>query len=54
MSAALLFPSGTGCFSGSIPAGLLVYVGALLALGVISRNEVGRLYRLLTTGSKSL
>lgn len=37
----------------SISCGILAYLGALLAFGVISRNEVGRLYRMLTTGSKS-
>lgn len=36
----------------SIPAGLLVYLGALLALGVIGREELTRLQRLVTVGAR--
>lgn len=37
----------------SIPAGLLVYLGALLALGVLSRGEMDRLQGLVTVGVRN-
>ncbi len=37
----------------SIPAGLLVYMGSLLALGVLSRGELHRLQSLVTVGARN-
>jgi O-antigen/teichoic acid export membrane protein len=51
MSAALL-PLRDYSLLMSIPAGLLVYVGALLALGVLSRGELHRLQSLVTVGAR--
>lgn len=52
MSAAL-FPIRDYSLIMSIPAGLLVYVGALLALGVLSRGEMNRLQGLVTVGARN-
>ena len=52
MSAALI-PIRDYSLLMSIPAGLLVYVGALLALGVISRGELHRLQDLATVRARN-
>jgi O-antigen/teichoic acid export membrane protein len=54
LMAGVLFPLRDWQLFWSIPLGLLTYLGALLACGVISRNDLDRLFGLLTTGSKSL
>ena len=52
MSAALI-PIRDYSLLMSIPAGLLVYVGALLALGVLSREEMHRLQGMVTVGVRN-
>jgi O-antigen/teichoic acid export membrane protein len=52
MSAALI-PIRDYSLIMSIPAGLLVYLGALLALGVLSRGELNRLQGLVTVGARN-
>ncbi len=52
LMAAALFPLRDWPLFWSLPGGLLAYLGALLAFGVIRRDEAERLYGLLTTGSR--